>query len=147
MLKILALDQATHCGWATEGASGVWDLSTKKDETIGIKLLRFKKKLSNFHKVRKFDVIAYERVAGMHKSSIIHAAKLVAMIETFCEENSIEYIAYSAKDIKKSATGNGNANKEKMVLAAKEKYNMPGNDDNQADALHIYHLAKNNLQS
>jgi len=77
----------------------------------------------------------------MHTASIIHAAKMVAIIETFCIENGINYTAFSAQEVKKFATGKGNANKDAMVKAAQEKYGYPGTDDNIADALHIWHLA------
>jgi len=140
-MKILAIDQATHCGWCVNGISGVWDFSTKKDESTGSKMLRFRAKLREVCELEKIELIVYERVAGLHKSSIIHAAKMVAIIETFCEENNIHYAAFSAKEIKSFATGKGNAGKPAMIEAAKQKYGFSGDDDNEADALHLYHLA------
>jgi Holliday junction resolvasome RuvABC endonuclease subunit len=71
---------------------------------------------------------------------------MVAIIESFCEENSIEYRAYSATEIKKFATGKGNANKESMIESARSKYQYSGNDDNEADAIHLYHLALRDLK-
>ena len=43
--------------------------------------------------------------------------------------------------IKKTATGNGNANKELMIAAAQGRLNYTGTDHNQADALWVMHLA------
>jgi len=51
----------------------------------------------------------------------------------FCEENDIVYQAFSASEIKKSATGKGNSGKPQMIAAAKEKYGYTGTDDNEAD--------------
>jgi Holliday junction resolvasome RuvABC endonuclease subunit len=143
---ILAIDQASHCGWAlSKDLYGVWDLTTKKDEDMGMKLIRFRNKLKEVCTSEGVEMIVYERVAGMHTASIIHAAKMVAIIETFCTENSINYTAFSAQEVKKFATGKGNANKDAMVKAAQEKYGYPGTDDNIADALHIWHLATKNF--
>ena len=141
-MNILALDVATHCGWATKTASGVWDLSIKRDESSGMRLIRFKAKLAEVVKLEKIDLVVFERTAGMHKSSIIVQAELHGVLKIFCEENKLDYRAFSAKEIKTFATGKGNSGKPAMIQAAKDKYNYQGEDDNEADALHIYHLAK-----
>lgn len=141
--KILALDQASNCGWCCgKDLYGVWDLNTRKDESSGMKMIRFRSKLKEVVTAEGINLIVYERVAGFHKNSIIHAAKMVAIIETFCEENQIAYVAFSATEIKKFATGKGNAKKEQMIIAAGSKYGYTGNDDNEADAIHLYHLTK-----
>jgi len=48
-MRILALDPATHCGWCVwDGAqyiSGTWDLSVRRDESGGMRLVRFRAKL------------------------------------------------------------------------------------------------------
>jgi Holliday junction resolvasome RuvABC endonuclease subunit len=146
-IKILAIDQASKCGWCCSlELNGVWDFTTRKDESMGMKLLRFKSKLREVCEAESIDVVVYERVAGFHKGAIIHAAKMVGIMESFCEESKIEYRAYSAAEIKKFATGKGNANKPKMIEAAKLKYpSVEIIDDNHADALHIYHLALQDL--
>lgn len=144
-INILAIDQASKAGWATKNASGVWDFSTRKDESQGMKLLRFRAKLKEVCQLEEINLIAYERVAGFHKSAIIHASKMVAIIESFCEENNIEYKAISATEIKKFATGKGNANKDKMIESARLKLGYEGDDDNEADALWIYQVVKHEL--
>ena len=139
---ILAIDQASSCGWAINNQIfGLWDLSTRKDEDSGMKLIRFRNKLKEVCASEGITMIVYERVAGQHANSIIHAAKLVAIIETFCKDNGLHYASLSAAEVKKFATGKGNANKEKMVEAAQANYGYTGTDDNIADALHIWNLA------
>lgn len=144
-MNILALDVATHCGWATATASGVWDLSIKKDESSGMRLIRFKAKLKEVCEKERINLVVFERTAGFHKAAIIVQAELHGVLKIYLEENNINYRAYSAAEIKKFATGKGNANKEKMIEAAKNKYCMEIIDDNHADALHIYHLAVSDL--
>jgi Holliday junction resolvasome RuvABC endonuclease subunit len=142
-MKILALDQASSCGWCCgKDLYGCWNLNTLKDESQGMKMIRFRSKLKEIIESENIELVVYERVAGFHKNSIIHASKMVAIIETFCEENNIAYKAFSATEIKKFATGKGNANKEAMIKAATSKYNYTGINDNEADAIHLYHYAK-----
>lgn len=140
---ILAIDPASMLGWATSnGHYGTWDLRTRKDESIGMKLLRLEAKLEEMHALIGCTVVAYERAAGMHKASIMHQSKLIAIIEQWCERKGVQYRAFSATEIKKFATGKGNAGKPAMVKAAQENLGYTGADDNIADALWILQLAK-----
>lgn len=142
-LCILALDPATHCGWAISNEIyGVWDLSVKADESLGMRLIRLRAKLRELYGSEKFNVVFFERPAGMHKKPIIVQAELQGVIKTFCEDNKIEYRAVSSQEIKKYATGKGNCNKMAMIQAAKEKLNYSGKNDNEADALWILSYAK-----
>jgi Holliday junction resolvasome RuvABC endonuclease subunit len=142
---VLALDVATITGFATATASGVWNLTPKRDESSGMRLIRFKSKLAEMVAQHGIKCIIFERTAGQHKAPIIVQSELHGVLKLFCEEQKIEYKAYSAAEIKKFATGKGNANKIQMIAAAKEKYGIEINNDNQADALHIYHFALHDL--
>jgi len=146
-INILSIDQGSNCGWAvSRSIYGVWDLRTRKDESQGMKLLRFRAKLEEVCSLQKIDLIVYERVAGFHKSSIIHAAKLVAVVESFCEKMNISYRAYSATEIKKFATSKGNCSKQAMIDAAKEKLGYSGDSDDEADAMWLLELALHDLK-
>lgn len=141
---ILALDQATHTGWALNtGMSGVWDLSVKKDESDGMRLIRFRAKVTEIIETMKVKMIVFERPAGQNARSIITSAELQGQIKTICKDYGIDHRAYSASEIKKFATGKGNAGKPMMIAAAQEKLGYKGEDDNEADALWILELAKN----
>ena len=146
-MKILSLDIASTTGWAidTKLLFGTWDLKTLKDESMGMKLIRMKAKLREIHKTEKLDLIIYERAAGQHTASVIHQAKLIGIVENFCEEEGIDYKAYSAKEIKKFATGNGNCGKQAMIDAAQKAYGYNEGDDNVADAMHMLELCKSEL--
>ena len=144
--KLLGIDPATNCGWAVDNdIYGCWDLSVRRDESNGMKLLRFEANLQKILLIHGIDVVAYERPAGFHTNAIIHQAKLIAVLERFCETNNIQYRTYSASEIKKFATGKGNAKKDMMIKAAKEKLEYKGNNDNEADALWILNLLKHDL--
>lgn len=145
-MNILSLDIASTTGWAVDTTTyGTWDFKTRKDESMGMKLIRFKAKLKEIHELTPLDVIIYERPAGKHANSIIHQSKLIAILEQFCEENKIQYRAYSASEIKKFATGKGNASKDDMIQAASSKYGYTGDDDNEADAIHMRELFRKEM--
>ncbi len=147
-MKILALDQATKTGWATDTASGVWDLKPNRGESEGMRVVRFKAKVKEIIELEGIELIAYERPAGRSKASIMISSELVGILKDLCEKYKINLACYSAKEIKLFATNNGNANKDKMVAAAKVKFpHINIIDDNHADALWILQLAKHDTNS
>ena len=143
-MNILALDIATTTGWKTETASGVWKLRQKKDDSTGMKLVRLKSYLKELIELERIELVAYERPAGMFKSAIISESELIGVVLLLCEELSLQCTAYSPTEIKKFATGKGNAKKIDMIAKAVELGYNPA-DDNEADAIHLYLLAKKDL--
>ena len=144
-MNILALDIATTTGWKTETASGVWKLRQKKDDSTGMKLVRLKSYLKELIELERIELVAYERPAGMFKSAIISESELIGVVLLLCEELSLQCTAYSPTEIKKFATGKGNAKKIDMIAKAVELGYNPA-DDNEADAIHLYRLAKQDLK-
>jgi Holliday junction resolvasome RuvABC endonuclease subunit len=145
-MNILALDIATKTGWKSSTSSGVWDLRPNRGESEGMRVIRFKSKVQDMIRIENINLVVYERVAGMHKSSIIVASEMVGVLKALAIENGIDLACYSAGEIKRFATGKGNANKEAMVEAAiKLGYNPQ--DDNEADAIHLYNLVTNELRN
>jgi Holliday junction resolvasome RuvABC endonuclease subunit len=144
MSKILALDIATNTGWKTETASGVWNLKPNRGESEGMRVVRFKSKVVELIKLEGITLVSYERPAGMHKASIMVASELVGVLKDLCIGLSIDLACYSATEIKKFATGKGNANKEAMINKAIELGYHP-QDDNEADAIHLYLLTKKDI--
>lgn len=142
-IKILALDPATHCGFAVSNTLyGVWDLSHRRDESVGMRLIRLRAKLDEVITTERINLVVFERPGGQHKNAIIVQSELQGQIKVVCEDHKIEYRAYSSQEIKKFATGKGNAGKPAVIAAAKEKLAYPGNNDNEADALWLLELAK-----
>src|SRR5690606_30850313 len=76
------------------------------------------------------------------QGALVVQAQLQAIIVAFCEDQGIDYRGYSPSEIKKHATGKGNASKEDMLSAARAKWPQVAiADDNQADALWLLDLA------
>ena len=137
-MKILAIDPGSHCGYALGlFESGVWDLSSRRHEGGGMRFLRLRNYL--IKACEGVDLVVYEEVRGHRGTDAAHIyGGIIAIISEHCELKEIPYSGVPVGTIKKYATGLGNANKEAMVKAARERWpdiNMV--DDNQADALHL----------
>lgn len=147
MTHILALDPATHTGWAhSAGESGVWDLSIRRDESSGMRLIRLHNKLRDVFKTHGIDVIVFEaarHAAPKMQGALVVQAEIQGVIKSFGENYGIEYAGYSPATIKKHATGKGNASKGDMIKAAQEKFRDKFViDDDEADALHLLDYAR-----
>ena len=142
-LRFLALDIATHCGWAiNRDVYGVWDLSPKRDESAGMRLIRFRSKMAEIIRSEAINCVVYERPGGRHIGAVIVQSELQGQVKVVCEDHRIPYRAYSSQEIKKYATGKGNVGKPAMIAAAKEKLGYTGKNDNEADSLWLLELAK-----
>lgn len=144
-MKILALDPATHCGFAHScGASGVWDLSVRRDESSGMRLIRLVSKLEEV-RIIGIDLLVFEaaRHGGPHmQGPLVVQAELQGVIKLWCERSGILYRGYSPTEIKKHATRSGRANKLEMTFAAAERWpQLNIIDHNHADALWLLSLA------
>lgn len=152
-MRILSLDIATHTGWAYFDGSGivdggVWDLSVKRDESSSMKFIRLKGSLCHLLK-HGIDLVVFEAArhgAPKMQGALVCQAELQAIVKNWCDENNnIPYRGYSPKEIKKFATGSGNAPKEKMVETAKKFFKIKIVDDNHADALWLLEMARSQL--
>jgi Holliday junction resolvasome RuvABC endonuclease subunit len=153
-MKILALDPATKTGWAygdpSSGASGVWDLSIRRDESGGMRLLRLRAKLNNVSMAELPDVVVFEAArhsAPKMQGALTVQAELQSVIKVWCYDKSVQYRGFSPSEIKKHATGKGNSKKDLMLSTARAKWPMVNViDDNHADALWLLDLAQKELE-
>lgn len=143
-MRILALDIATHCGYAVGiRESGTWDLSTKRDESKGIRLLKLRRHIQDVHDKKPIELVVFEAVRAFgHQPAVVALSEFQAVIKIWCHDNGIEYKGYTSSMIKKHATGKGNAKKDLMVSTAAARFRIPIVDDNHADALWLLSLAK-----
>lgn len=148
-MKILALDPATNCGWAhSDGAAGTWDLSIRRDESAGMRLVRLQGKLKELKESVGVDVVYYEaarHAAPKMQGALVVQAELQGVIKLWCENSAIQFRGVSPSEIKKLATGKGNANKEAMITAARARWPECG-DDNEADARWVLEFARREIQ-
>lgn len=143
-IKILALDPATITGYCSNYGGGIWNFQKTSRVSVGLKFLMLKKALKSILEKEGIDLLVYEQPTGRFFTAIRSGANFEGVILEFCESNEIDYKSYTATEIKKFATGKGNAGKPMMMEAAK-KYGVEILDDNHADAMHLFHLAKSEL--
>lgn len=137
---LLALDLGTKTGWATHSAggiaSGVQEFKNSRFSGGGMRYLKFEKWLSEMPRP---DQVIFEEVRRHRGTDAAHVyGGLMAVVTKWCENQQIPYAAVPVGTIKKSWTGNGSANKNKMIDEAKKRGFNP-TDDNEADALALLH--------
>ncbi|NHB77624.1 crossover junction endodeoxyribonuclease RuvC [Rhodobacter calidifons] len=146
-MSILALDLGTRTGWALLTrdraiTTGVVEFKQDRWQGGGMRFLRFRAWLDEVHQLSGgFDQLIYEQVrrhAGTDASHLYGG--WLAILEVWCEQNSVAYQGVPVGTIKRHATGKGNAPKEAMIAAARARGFSPA-DDNEADAIAILHWA------
>lgn len=153
-MKILALDLATKTGFAHScGQSGTWDFSIGRDESSGMRLLRFECKLAEIHRGVGVELIAFEEVSvasgvKANLNAVKLGAKMQAIVERFCNEVGINHCSRNLNEIKAHAIppvlGKKTVrDKPAMFEAAKKKW--PGRefeDENEVDAAWLLDLVQ-----
>lgn len=143
IMKALGLDLGTNTGWATIAngvtISGTVSFKGGRFEGGGHRFLRFSRFLREIFSVEKPEVVYYEEVRRHMSTDAAHIyGGLLAILQAECEVQGIPYCGIPVGTIKKTGTGRGNASKEEMIAAAKERWpdqNLSSHD--QADALWI----------
>ncbi len=82
------------------------------------------------------DAVAIEEVRSHKGTDAAHVyGGILAVISRLCEELKIPYAAIPVGTIKRNATGKGNAGKEAVLGAARERWGHLPETDDEADAL------------
>jgi hypothetical protein len=146
-MRILALDLSTKTGWAhTNGLSGVQDFTPRRGDSPGMRWLEARAWLNRVLDSAPADVVVYEQAhhRGGAPTHVAHA--LIAQAEAVAAERGIQITNRHTATIKKHATGKGNADKGRMLAAAREKWSdRTIQDDNEADALWLLDLVTRDL--
>lgn len=142
-MNILALDLGTKCGWAYSSGgvviSGVWDLKPGRFDGGGMRFVKFRSALNEIHASNPVGMCVFEEVRRHIGTDAAHVyGGLMAVVTEWCETNKVPYEGVPVQEIKKFATGSGNAKKDK-VIAAVESWGYSVEDDNHADALALLH--------
>lgn len=149
-MNILALDIATKTGWAyrINGRilSGVQDFSLKRGDSPGMRFVRFAKWLEEFASWEDVCVVYEEPHHGKGGSAVQVLFGLLGHLTSFCAIHGFEHTAVKTKELKKYATGKGNAKKEDMIATANELLGAQGSDptksDDEADAICLLNYAE-----
>ena len=128
-------------------SSGVyreWELSHRKDEVRAQRLVRLYDNLSHLIQYRPFEVIGaedssygspYAGIKAMHN-------ELLGVLKLFAAQNELPLYLYKPSEIKKFATGVGNADKDAMVAACRKRLRIKTDSNNVADAAWVLQMTK-----
>ena len=147
-MKLLALDLGTNMGFAIfkdgKFISGTRKLGTYK-EKFGARFHEFRTWLLNIIAKHNIEAVYFERVFRHKGVEAAHCyGGFLYMLASVCFQQKIPCISFSVQAIKKFMTGKGNATKDEMIAAARQKGFNPM-DDNEADAIAIMLLALKEL--
>jgi hypothetical protein len=140
---ILALDLATATGWAVRSVdgqilSGTVSFRPSRYDGGGIRYLRFRAWLDSMARdAAGIGVVHYEEIRRHLSTDAAHVhGGLLATLTAWCEQNTISYQGVPVGTIKRFIAGKGNADKQAVITAVRERGFSPA-DDNEADALAI----------
>lgn len=142
----LALDLGTTTGWAFGVPGNVMSgsVSFKNDRYSGggMRYLRFERWLTEMHTTRPIREVVFEEVRNHKGVDAAHVyGGLMATLTKWCESQDpkVPYEGVPVGQIKRFATGKGNAKKD-AIIAAVESWGYHPADDNEADSLALLHL-------
>lgn len=142
--NVIAFDVATHCGYYTLGDYGTkhFPNNEKAPKKLGPDYAQhksFRNWLIEIIQEHNIKAVAAEDVIYGHFVDFRKLCEFRGILFEVCETMDIPIVTFKPADIKKHGTGNGNADKKKMIEYAEKRYHIEvGNDDNLADAIHIY---------
>lgn len=138
--EILSLDIATHCGYYCTAEGGTWDFHKKPTESVASQHGRFIRTLREFILKHNIKLIVAEDVnVNKHFIDMRKLSEFRGHIYALCDELGLpdpQFVRVSA--VKKWATGDGKADKAKMIEFCKKRWGIDPVDDNMADAIHIF---------
>jgi len=138
--NLLSLDIATHCGYYSKHSAGTWDFSKKgiHEESCH---LSFYNKLKSYCTLNNIKMIVAEDVnVNNHFIDMRKLCEFRGILFLVCAELGMPHPAFvNVVSVKKWATGDGHADKQMMMDYCRTRWHIdPGNDDNMADATHIF---------
>ena len=144
--NILALDIGTKTGFAVrlrsgETFGGTQNFSLKKKDHTALRWINFRVWLNEI--CNKYDIhaVVYEEVRRHSATRASHVyGGFKAILEMSCYINKCQLAGFGVGQIKKFATGKGNASKSVMIAAAK-LLGCETDGDDEADAFHLLNYA------
>jgi len=163
-MNFLGIDFGTVTGWASYNQEarrldvGTQKFPKKFGESEGMRFIRFDRWVEEMFELTEPGIVTYEIPATAARGVAARALLfgMVSRLQVQCENHGIEYAGVGIANLKRWATGSGNAGKNKMIEAANRKIRImraagaqtpedPIEDDNEADAILLVVLARQNF--
>lgn len=139
--EILALDISTFTGYYSIHDSGTWNFSESKRRNDNKQHKAFYDTLVSYIKNNGIRQVVAEGVnVNNYFTDIRKLSQFHGLLFLICDELSLPDPYYiNVSTLKKWATGNGKATKDDMIKACVLRYKFTPQDDNVADACHLFH--------
>ena len=148
---VLAIDLGTTTGWALHAGgvvtSGTVRFKPSRFEGGGMRFLRFRSWLAELHNHSGgLGRIAFEEVRAHAGTDAAHIyGGFLAHLSAWAEEQAVPYQGVGVAEIKRFATGKGNAGKADVLAGIRARGFAPA-DDNEADAIALLLLTTGGAQ-
>ena len=138
--EVLALDIATHTGFHSAQGSGTWDFSECWKRNHNKQHKAFRDTVKGFIERHGIKMVVAEDVnVNKHFTDSRKLSEFRGILLEICDELDLpEPFFVNVSTLKKWATGDGKAPKDKMIKFCIDRWGIVPVDDNQADAIHLY---------
>jgi crossover junction endodeoxyribonuclease RuvC len=143
--RILAVDPSlTATGWAltAHGAIGWQGTWPPGDRTGVVRLAYLRRLLGAALDDNAIELVAIEGYAMAKAQGAHQLGELGGIYRMVCYDRRVPFVEIPPASVKRYATGNGNANKDDVLLAAVRRLGYEGRSKDEADALWILTMAR-----
>lgn len=138
--NVLALDVAEHCGYYSTHEAGTWNFTQKRSKNAIEQHRLFYDTLVSF--IRKYNIkliVAEDVCVSTHFIATRKLSEFRGILFLICSQLGLpEPVFINVSTVKKWATGDGKADKRKMINFCRSRWGIDPVDDNMADATHIF---------
>lgn len=138
--NVLSLDIAEYCGYYSTHKAGTWNFTQKKSKNAIEQHKMFYDTLVEFIQTYNIKLIIAEDVCvSTHFIAMRKLSEFRGILYLVCAQLGLPEPKFiNVSTVKKWATGDGKADKKKMIEYCKKRWNIDPIDDNMADAVHIF---------
>lgn len=142
-MRITAIDPGSLCGYAINDqdppVSGVWNLKPKRHESMGVRVMRFRR---NIEAIGPMDLFVFEEVRAHNSIAAGHVyGGITNALMAYCEEKGIEFQSVPIGTWKRVIVGNGHSSKDRVLKYVQDNINKKVNNFDEADAICMLHWA------
>lgn len=140
--QVAALDIATHTGFYCLNERGTWDFTESMRRNNNKQHKAFRDTLIDFIQRNNIKQIVAEDVSvNNHFTDTRKLSEFRGILLEVCDTLDLpEPVFVNPTTVKKFATGDGRAKKDKMIEFCKLRWQIEPGDDNEADAIHIFYF-------
>lgn len=136
--ELLALDVATTTGYYSLHGSGAWRFHATRHRRTYLEFYRTLREFILRHGIRR--IVAEDVSFNAHNRDLRKLSELRGIVLLVSEELNLLPVEFvNASSLKKFATGDGHADKVRMMAACIDDYRFHPSSHDEADAFLLFH--------